>query len=1333
MKALPLLCSVLVFACAIPSRAQNVDTFGTNINGTVRAIGVQSDGKVIIGGAFTTVGAAPRNRLARFNADGSLDDGFNPGANADVLAIVVQADDKIVLGGNFSSVAGTARSSIARLNSNGTLDTTFNPGANGGVRDLALQADGRIVVGGNFTTLAGQPRNYIGRLEATGALDGSFNPNANGQVNTIVVQSDGRIVAGGFFTAMGGQTRNYLARVGSNGALDAGFNPNGGGTVWRLALQADGQIIVGGTFSSLGGQVRSNIARLQITGAVDPAFNPAANNIVNSLIVRPDGKVIAAGNFTGMAGQPRGYIASINSDGTLDSTFTPAANATIFDLFQDPAGRLYVGGDFTTFGGQARTRVARVNFGLSSNDNFANSAPLTGLKHFVLTENLGSASEPGEPSHWVDDFGNPFGPVNTVWWSWAAPASIPVVFDTTGTGNRPILAVYTGNAVNNLTLVASNFFDNLNSSSRSKVGFHAISGQVYRIVVDNAPAGMLVLSMLAGAETGNDFFVNASNISAGTVRVTGSNLNATTEPNEPEHSFNNAGRSVWWRWTAQTNGPVTLDTAGSSFSPGIAVYTGTSIGSLSLVVEDDDFLESSVTFQGVAGTIYRIAIFDENDSGDIVLNFRQRPANDSFANGILLSGSTFTTTGENRGATQEIGEPNHANANGNKSVWWRWTAPSSGLFTLDTVGSSFKPALAVYTGGTLTGLTPIGNHDGSSGSASRVRFSAAQGTTYQFAVDGDFYGNQGGDIVLRIAPAEGILLANDNFANRIQITQLPAVVHGANIGATSENDEPFFGISTLWWSFIAPSNGLATIYKLNGVPELRFLALQGTSLPTLVTLAENLIDFIRFECAIDFQVRAGETYFVCVDSGGIDQGDFSLSLALTPAPPNDNFANRIVIPPNTPNVTGTTLAATVEPGEPPGGTNSIWWSYTPAVSGPIILTTVGSAIDTFLGVYTGSALGGLAQVTTNDVAYFWPALSGPTNDRPSRVRFNGVAGQSYRIKVSTARDAAGAVQLNFPTLAIEDIVSLHNTLQPNRTVNFTANLRLTNLRNAPSGPLRLRLFARAGYSHLEGLFEDCGKDLPAMNVEDQELTIVDLGPPGFLSAQSSLNTVVSGACPPPHEAADSGQGWGAMAVLEELTEDGWEVRDSRLLIFGNWPRVGGFVGPGGGVVTIASGMGQVLSTPGFIDVSVGPPAAVRLGARWRVTPGNCGSVCNFTNFTDQRVTLVTRKVDFTIDVNTLPGFKPPTNQTIRLRAGLVTPLDLIYEVNPPQLFYHRTTGLSITGTPGTAYRIEGSSRVHPATWSSNAGRTLSAGQNVIPNTAPAQNTNRFYRAFWLSN
>src|SRR5207249_3156817 len=98
-------------------------------------------------------------------------DSFNPGANSSVYCFALQADGKILVGGGFTTLGGQNRNYIGRLNSDGTLDATFNPGANGWVYSLAMQADGKILVGGNFRSLGGQSRNFIGRLNPDGTLD----------------------------------------------------------------------------------------------------------------------------------------------------------------------------------------------------------------------------------------------------------------------------------------------------------------------------------------------------------------------------------------------------------------------------------------------------------------------------------------------------------------------------------------------------------------------------------------------------------------------------------------------------------------------------------------------------------------------------------------------------------------------------------------------------------------------------------------------------------------------------------------------------------------------------------------------------------------------------------------------------------------------------------------------------------------------------------------------------------------------------------------------------------------------------------------------------------
>ena len=91
-----------------------------------------------------------------------------------VLATAVQPDGKTIIAGNFSSVLGQARSNIARLNADGTLDAGFNPNVNATVFSVAVQADGQILLGGNFTTVAGTPRNRIARVAANGTLSPPF-------------------------------------------------------------------------------------------------------------------------------------------------------------------------------------------------------------------------------------------------------------------------------------------------------------------------------------------------------------------------------------------------------------------------------------------------------------------------------------------------------------------------------------------------------------------------------------------------------------------------------------------------------------------------------------------------------------------------------------------------------------------------------------------------------------------------------------------------------------------------------------------------------------------------------------------------------------------------------------------------------------------------------------------------------------------------------------------------------------------------------------------------------------------------------------------------------
>jgi uncharacterized delta-60 repeat protein len=184
ITALYALLVALLVCLPSTSRAQLVDSFDPNANNDVRVLAVQADGKILVGGFFTSIGGQTRNRIARLNPDGSLDTSFDPNANSDVRPIALQADGKILVVGLFSSIGGQTRNGIARLNSDGSLDASFDPNANDFVFAVAVQADGKILVGGAFQFIGGQPRNRIARL----------NPEAPGCSVTSTVC--GRIIVG---------------------------------------------------------------------------------------------------------------------------------------------------------------------------------------------------------------------------------------------------------------------------------------------------------------------------------------------------------------------------------------------------------------------------------------------------------------------------------------------------------------------------------------------------------------------------------------------------------------------------------------------------------------------------------------------------------------------------------------------------------------------------------------------------------------------------------------------------------------------------------------------------------------------------------------------------------------------------------------------------------------------------------------------------------------------------------------------------------------------------------------------------------------------------------
>ncbi|HZJ37717.1 MAG TPA: hypothetical protein VFD18_00985 [Chthoniobacterales bacterium] len=350
---LRLAASLAVLLGATHLQAQSaLDGFKVKVNGSVQAVVVQPDGKILIGGSFAEIVTQSgetilRNKLARINPDGTVDVAFDPNANGNILTIAVQADGKVLAGGYFTSIGGQLRNSIARLDATTGMADSFDPNASDILLSIAVQADGKILAAGEFNSIGGETRHNIARLDPITGVADSFNPNANDWVNAVVVQPDGKILVSGWFAgahSVGGQTRNRIARLDPITGMADSFDPNANNIVHRLALQADGKVLAGGYFTTIGGQTRNRMARLDATTGLADSFDPSPDNELDALAVQPDGKILAGGYFTTIGGATRNYIARFDPiTGSLDS-FNPDRNAAVFSIAVQADGKILAGG-----------------------------------------------------------------------------------------------------------------------------------------------------------------------------------------------------------------------------------------------------------------------------------------------------------------------------------------------------------------------------------------------------------------------------------------------------------------------------------------------------------------------------------------------------------------------------------------------------------------------------------------------------------------------------------------------------------------------------------------------------------------------------------------------------------------------------------------------------------------------------------------------------------------------------------------------------------------------------------------------------------------------------
>ncbi|MES2567217.1 MAG: T9SS type A sorting domain-containing protein [Bacteroidota bacterium] len=402
----------------------------------IYALALQPDGKILIGGSFTSCNGTAINSLARLNSDGTLDLSFNPGAgpNYTVSTIALQPDGKMIIGGRFTTYNNISTNYLTRVNSNGSIDTSFHIGVgpNSVVNAAAVQSDGKILIGGYFTTYNGVSSNRITRINTNGSIDTSFHvgTGANGIVNAITLQNDGKILIGGEFMGYNNLPTGPLTRINPNGTNDAGFsksvwssaivdaitvdsnnsvfvgginlvsnhtaikvNSNGSldsiyslpnfiyGRIKTVSLQQDGKLFIGGDISYINGDYVRRIARINTNGTIDKSFNyrTAANSGIVKCAIQPDQKILIGGNFTAYNNKEINRISRLNGDGSIDTSFLTSgtyggANGVVNTISLQSDNKIIVGGDFTTFhSGNCKRLIRLLPSGLEdSTFNFGN-------------------------------------------------------------------------------------------------------------------------------------------------------------------------------------------------------------------------------------------------------------------------------------------------------------------------------------------------------------------------------------------------------------------------------------------------------------------------------------------------------------------------------------------------------------------------------------------------------------------------------------------------------------------------------------------------------------------------------------------------------------------------------------------------------------------------------------------------------------------------------------------------------------------------------------------------------------------------------------------------
>jgi len=645
--------------------------------------------------------------------------------------------------------------------------------------------------------------------------------------------------------------------------------------------------------------------------------------------------------------------------------------------------------------------------------NFTNISITPGIGDFFLGDNSNATSETGEPRHtWRGDG-------KSVWWKWTAPEN-GSLYVGMQLSYVPAVAVYRGDSLSTLELLAENPADGFYFPSSSFYIDGIRRGETYHLVFDGwaGSSGPFQFGLFRYPAPTNDDFADALVISGLPVE-TGTTwlLNATREPGEPLHHGSPDGGTGWWKWTSPITGWIAISNR-IAYYPLVAVYSGDSLENLQLVSGGIAPYQNVTPARVEAGKTYHFAVGAMNIN--LLLSEAAAPTNNDFAGAISLDGHTTMVEGDNTFADTELSEPSYRTNSSGKTLWWKWTAPATGELEL-VRGYEFSPLpveATLFSGSSLSNLHYVGRTTNLQSQS--AYFPVAGGTTYYLSLDSTLksYGPFRWQFQLHATPS------NDLFAARQSLSASATLPHVPLGTAGRESGEPLLSKGatagkTLWWTFTPPSDGTMKFSAdaLGASVRVAIGVFTGTDLSTLKRVSEAL------DTTGGLRVKSNVVYHIVTDPVALSlpywggyASELNVDFRYEAIPANDSFAARLILDGASVAVTNRNVSGTRERDEPRHASGptlgaSLWYSWTAPTNGWVYLSARGEYFSPVIAVYEGQSIKKLKRVrTTPPVSSYYATTVG----------FEAVTGRSYQIAVDglTEEGLTGNIELNlqFSTL-----------------------------------------------------------------------------------------------------------------------------------------------------------------------------------------------------------------------------------------------------------------------------------------------------------------------------